>query len=100
MGGKGEGREREEEMSKWSNHHRNSQVLVEVGVKASLSVVFSLLKQTWAQIAWQKQVEEQMEVSGAVVPIAGVHLPNKVLRSVLDVMEGIPLTIPIVTRQE
>jgi len=61
-------------------------------VKASLLVVFSLLKQTWAQLAWQKQVKEQMKVSGAVVPFAGVNLPNEVLRSVLNVMMGIPLT--------
>ena len=67
-----------------------NEILVEVGVKASLSVVFSLLKQTWAQLAWQKQVEEQMKASGAVVPFAGVNLPNEVLRSVLDVLKGIP----------
>jgi len=94
----GEGKMKEEkgkkeEMSKVgqsSEKLSRSEVLVDVGVKASLSVVFSLLKQTWVQLAWQKQVEEQMKVSGAVVPFAGVNLPNEVLRSVLNVMKGIP----------
>ena len=89
----GEGKGKEEEMSKVeqsSEKLSGSEVLVEVGVKAGLSVVFLLLKQTWVQLAWQKQVEEQMKVSGAVVPFAGVNLPNEVLRSVLDVMKGIP----------
>jgi len=96
--GEGKGKEekgKKEEASKVeqsSEKLSGNEILVEVGVKAGLSVVFSLLKQTWAQLAWQKQVEEQMKVSGAVVPFAGVNLPNEVLRPVLDVMEGIPLT--------
>ena len=96
--GEGKGKEekgKKEEMSKVeqsSEKLSGSEVLVDVGVKAGLSVVFSLLKQTWVQLAWQKQVEEQMKVSGAVVPFAGVNLPNEVLRSVLDVMKSIPLT--------
>ena len=94
--GEGKGKEekgKKEETSKVeqsSEKLSGNEILVEVGVRAGLSVVFSLLKQTWAQLAWQKQVEEQMKVSGAVVPFAGVNLPNEVLRSVLDVMKGIP----------
>ena len=67
-----------------------NQILVEVGVKAGLSVVFSLLRQAWAQLAWQKQFEEQMKASGVVVPFARVNLPNEVLKSVLEVMKGVP----------
>ena len=67
-----------------------NQILVEVGVKAGLSVVFSLLKQAWAQVAWQKQFEEQMKASGVVVPFTTVNLPNEVLKSVLEVMKGVP----------
>jgi len=49
--GKGEGREREdrENVKSGAIIRENSQVLLEVGVKASLLGVFSLLKQTWGK---------------------------------------------------
>lgn len=68
-------------------------VLIEVGVRTGMSVVFSLLKQAWAQFAWQKQLEQQLQLSGTALPFPGgqqVSMPNQVLRSVLDVLKGIP----------
>ena len=38
-------------------------VLVETGVKGSLELVFSLLRQTWAQLAWQKQLYQFLSSS-------------------------------------
>ena len=37
-----------------------SEVLVNTGVKASLDLAFSLMQQTWAQLAWQKQLHQFM----------------------------------------
>ena len=67
-------------------------VLIEVGVRTGMSIVFSLLKQAWAQFTWQKQLEQQLQLSGATLPLPGgqLNLPNQVLRSVLDVLKGIP----------
>lgn len=33
-------------------------VLIEMGIKTTLNMVFSLLKQTWAQMVWQKQLHQ------------------------------------------
>lgn len=66
--------------------------LMEVGVKTGLSIVFSMLKQAWSQLAWQKQLEEVLSQS-ASLPVEfppAVSLPNMVLKSVLDVLSGIP----------
>ncbi len=71
-------------------------ILVEMGVTTGLSVVFSLLKQAWAQLAWQRQVEQQLQASGMAalslpaIPGPQISLPNEVLRSVLGVLKGIP----------
>ena len=70
-------------------------VLVELGVKTGLSVVFSLLKQAWAQLAWQKQIDQQLQATGLSLPVSAspypvINLPNEVLRSVLGVLKGIP----------
>ena len=78
-----------------------NEVLVEMGVKTGLSVVFSLLKQAWAQLAWQKQLELTLQQSGAVVPFSSssgvvpvISLPNEVLKSILDILKGIaPLSL-------
>lgn len=84
------------ELTKASSEKKSgNEMLVEVGVKTGLSVVFSLLKQTWAQLAWQKQLEQLLTVqqSGDVVPfptLRAVSLPNEVLKSILDIMKGIP----------
>ena len=71
-------------------------MLVEMGVKTGLTVVFSLLRQAWAQLAWQKQLELSLQQSGAIVPFPPsgaapvINLPNEVLKSILDIMKGIP----------
>lgn len=69
-----------------------NEILIEVGVKTGLSVMFSMLRQAWAQLAWQRQLEQQLQATGAVVPFPGgqVSLPNEVLRSILGVLKGIP----------
>lgn len=88
--------EETKEVSKASTEKKSgNEMLVEMGVKTGLSVVFSLLKQTWAQLAWQKQLELTLQQSGAVqLPALGaapvVSLPNEVLKSILDIMKGIP----------
>lgn len=68
--------------------------LMEVGVKTGLSIVFSLLKQAWSQLAWQRQLEHTLaqSVSLPLPPPAApvINLPNEVLKSVLDVLVTIP----------
>ena len=87
------------EMTKASSEKKSgNEMLVEMGVKTGLSVVFSLLKQAWAQLAWQKQIEQlvTLQQSGDVVPFSTlmtvpvISLPNEVLKSILDIMKGIP----------
>ncbi len=72
-------------------------VLIEAGIRTGLSVVFSLLKQAWSQIAWQKQIEQAISASGSLVSFgeqmgmtAQISLPNEVLKSVLDILNTIP----------
>lgn len=66
-------------------------ILIEAGVRTGLSVIFSLLRQAWAQCAWQRQVEEQMKQSGAVFPLPPPsNLPNEVLRSALTIFRDLP----------
>ncbi len=70
-------------------------VLIETGIRTGLTVVFSLLKQAWSQIAWQKQIEQAISASGSIVPFGGqmtthISLPNEVLKSVLDILNTIP----------
>ncbi len=65
-------------------------VLLEVGVKTSLSVIFTLLKQAWAQLLWQKQMEQALSGSLPFGPAPVVNLSNEVLKSVLDVLTVIP----------
>lgn len=87
------------ELSKASSEKKGgNEMLIEMGVKTGLTVVFSLLRQAWAQMAWQKQLELTLQQSGAVVPMPGtapiISLPNEVLKSVLDIMKGIaPLSL-------
>lgn len=76
-----------------------NEILVEMGIKTGLGVVFTLLKQAWAQLAWQRQVEEQLQAAGKTLSLPSfsspqISLPNEVLRSVLDVLKGIaPLSL-------
>ncbi len=67
-------------------------LLMELGIKTGLSVVFSLLKHAWSQIAWQKQLEEVLmrANSSVIFPAPEINLPNEILKSVLDVLMGIP----------
>ena len=39
-------------------------VLIETGVRTGLNLVFSLLRQAWAQCAWQRQMNQLMLASG------------------------------------
>lgn len=68
-------------------------ILVEVGVRTGLSVVFSLLRHSWMQLSWQRKLEQQLKLSG-MAALTGtaptVSLPNEVLRSVLEALKGIP----------
>ena len=41
----------------------SNDVLVETGVKTSLDLVFSLMRQTWAQLSWQKQLHQFISAS-------------------------------------
>lgn len=67
-------------------------ILMEVGIKMGLSMVFTLLRQEWSRLAWQKQVEQALMQSGSpsYVPIPSVNLPNEVLKSVLSVLVSVP----------
>ena len=67
-------------------------VLVEVGIKMGLSMVFTLLRQEWSRLAWQKQVEQALLQSGSPsnIPVPSVNLPNEVLKSVLGVLVSVP----------
>lgn len=66
-------------------------LLVELGIKSGLSIVFTLLKQAWSQFAWQKQLEEALSQSSiSLGPIPAVNLPNEVMRSVYDILVDIP----------
>ena len=92
--GEGDGKEsKQASKSKESSEKLSgNDALIEVGVRTGMSVVFSLLKQAWAQFAWQKQLEQQLHLSGTALPFPGgqISVPNQVLRSVLDVLKGIP----------
>lgn len=67
-------------------------ILVELGIKTGLTVVFSLLKQSWAQLSWQRLIEQQLSMRSALCSpgLPQPSLPNEVLRSVLVVLKGIP----------
>ena len=67
-------------------------LLVEVGVKMGLSVVFTLLRQQWSQLAWQKQVEQALlhSASPSPAPIPAGNAPNEILKSVLGVLTSVP----------
>lgn len=69
-----------------------NEILIEAGVRTGLSVVFALLRQAWAQCAWQRQLEEQMKQSGIVVSSLPPpsNLPNEVLRSALSIIKSLP----------
>lgn len=67
-------------------------VLIETGVKSTLRIVFALLKQAWAQLAWQRQIEQAVTASGSLALFGGIqtNLPNEVLKSILDILDSIP----------
>jgi E3 ubiquitin-protein ligase HERC1 len=72
----------------------SNDVLIEVGVKTSLSLVFSLLKQVWGQLSWQRQLHTLLTNSGSLdvslLPYPEVQLPYDVLQSVIDVLRSLP----------
>lgn len=41
-------------------------VLIEIGIKTGLSLVFSLLRQVWVQASWQQQLHQALTASGAI----------------------------------
>lgn len=71
-----------------------NEVLVEIGVKSTLSLMFTLLRQAWQQLAWQKQLEQTLVTSTLTVstPFRAptINLPNEVLRSTLGILKAIP----------
>ena len=66
--------------------------LMEVGIKTGLSLMFTLLKQAWAQHAWQLQLQQALSQSSSIslAPAPDVNLPVQVLKSVLDILNTIP----------
>lgn len=83
----------EEEEKKSAN-----EMLIETGVRTCLSVSFSLLRQSWAQCAWQRQLEEQVRLIGSPTVQLSLpsqtSLPNEILQSVLTIFHGLaPLTL-------
>ncbi len=81
-----------------SHEDKNSgtMILMEAGVKTGLMVIFTLLKQSWSQIAWQQGLFEALSrIPEVSVPLASLtppslSLPNEVLQSVLDVLSSMP----------
>ena len=65
-------------------------ILIEMGIKTSLSLVFSLFKQTWSQFVWQRQLQQALSQSLSIGPVPALSLPNDVLKSVLDMLTTIP----------
>ena len=69
-------------------------ILVEIGVKSALSMMFALLRQAWEQLAWQKQLQQTLLTSTLTVATTfqapTISLPNEVLRSTLSILRGIP----------
>ena len=78
-------------------------VLIEAGVRTGLTVVFTLLKQAWSQLAWQRQIEQSLSLlpmsssSSSLLPFGGqitlapqISLPNEILKSILDILKSIP----------
>ena len=67
-----------------------NEILVELGVKTGLTVVFALLRQCWSQLTWQKLIEQQLPSGSPLRSLPQPSLPNDVLRSVLLILKGIP----------
>lgn len=67
-------------------------LLMELGIKTGLSVVFSLLKQAWSQLAYQRRLEQVLlqSASLSLESVPAINLPNDVLKSVLDILASIP----------
>lgn len=79
------------QLAKPEEKQTGNALLVELGIKAGLSIVYTLLKQAWSQFAWQKQLEQALlQSSISLGPISAVNLPNEVMRSVYDVLIDIP----------
>ena len=71
-----------------------NEALMELGVKSALSMLLSLLRQTWVQLAWQRKLEETLAASNLALTAEfcapSVNLPNEVLRSALEILKAIP----------
>lgn len=75
-----------------------NKILVEIGVKSTLTMMFSLLRQAWQQLAWQKQLERTLATSTLALTsptsptfrAPTINLPNEILRSTLGILQAIP----------
>ena len=71
-----------------------NETLVEIGVKSAITMMFTLLRQAWEQLAWQKQLQKTLATStlAASAPFRAptINLPNEVLRSALGILRAIP----------
>lgn len=73
-----------------------NEILVEIGVKSTLTMMFTLLRQAWQQLAWQKQLEQTLATSTLAVSSRSqfraptINLPNEILRSTLGILQAIP----------
>ena len=71
-------------------------VLIEVGIKTGLTVIFTLLRQAWSQIAWQQGLSDvlshmpELNLPPQLLTPPNVNLPNEVLQSVLDILIEMP----------
>ena len=79
-----------------SEDKSGSTVLIETGVKTGLTVIFTLLKQSWSQMAWQQGLYEflsrtpDLNIPLSLVVPPPISLPNEVLQSVLDILLIMP----------
>ena len=73
-----------------------NEILVEIGVKSTLMMMFALLRQAWQQLAWQKQLERTLATTTLAVAsptqfrAPTINLPNEILRSTLVILQAIP----------
>jgi len=82
--------------SRYSDDKPGPTVLIETGVKTGLTVIFTLLKQSWSQMAWQQGLYEfltrtpDLNIPLSLVVPPPISLPNEVLQSVLDILLTMP----------
>ena len=83
-----------EDLETSAERKSSNEVLLEIGVKSALRMMFTLLQQAWGQLAWQRQLEKTLITSSLTIttPFRAptISLPNEVLRSVLEILKAIP----------